>query len=164
MHRPKMRVFCIGALILVGVVACTDGQSTTPSDSSSTGEATAAAKSLTGEEIREAFVGNTMYISGFNGSSKWEWAAIVREDKTQTARNWWADGGVITKGAWVIEGDALCSTWEKADWNGNYDGQACYTYTLDPNGGYTATGVSPEGVKGRVFNNIKVKTGNPYNL
>lgn len=119
----------------------------------------AADRQMESQEIRSAIVGNTLYVTGVNGSTKWEWAAYFRDDGSISARSWWAGGAEKAGGAWKLQGNQYCSQYETKSWGGGE--LNCYD-VIDSDGRIKSVGVSgPDAGKTHIWN---ILDGNPHGL
>lgn len=149
------RILCAAVVALsVGVLGACSG-SKSPEELKAAG-----AKQWTGEEILAAYEGNSAYTSGYNGTSKWEWAGYYRPDGTASGRAWWSGGEAIGSGKWKVEGAQLCSEWpDRKEWGGGV--LNCFE-VFQEGAKVMQIGVSgPD--KGRTFE-MKFQAGNAYEL
>lgn len=150
--RKALLSITIAGLAAGLLTACTSGP--TPEEIKSSG-----AEPWSADQLKAQLTGNTLYTSGYNGSTKWEWAGVYNADGTATGKSWWDGGGEKGTGIWELVGNQVCSQWDNPNWGDTE--KTCWEFYED--GDKTMEiGVSG-GQKGDVFE-IKIQPGNPYEL
>ena len=71
---------------------------------------------MSGKELRQTMVGNTLYQTGYTQSTKWQWAGYYAPGGEARGRAWWSGGKNEGTGTWEIEGNRWCTEWSVDEW------------------------------------------------
>ena len=113
---------------------------------------------LSGSEIRNTVIGNTLYTTGTSSDgTRWQWAGHYMKGGKARGRAWWNGGQNEGKGAWRIDGNLLCSKWGPEDWGEG--GENCQRFYKD---GKKITYIVVEGPDDN--GTVTLKEGNPHDL
>ena len=112
---------------------------------------------LSGPEIRELMVGNTMYVTGTSSGTPFEWAGMYMEGGSASGRAWWSGGQEEGQGSWRIKGNLWCTEWDVEEWGNG--GENCHKLYKDGNQ-VTYVVVDGPGDNGTA----KIKQGDPHDL
>lgn len=112
---------------------------------------------LSGQQVRDLFVGNTTYQTGYSNQTSWEWAGYYAEGGNARGRAWWSGGQNEGKGTWKIDGDLWCTKWQVSEWGEG--AQNCYQVYKDGKKIHFVTKKGPNENTTATW-----KKGNPHDL
>ena len=147
-----MKAKLLTSLIALGLVAgCQQG----PSEEKL---AKQGKEPLSGKEIRQTLIGNTIYTQGISSDgTSWEWAGYYIKGGKARGRAWWNGGQNEGQGRWRIDGNLLCSEWGPEDWGEGAEN--CQRLYKD---GQTVTFIVVEGPDDN--GTLTLKQGNAHDL